>query len=113
MKQDYPANFGFGPFTYQLQIAATKNWCWNLTMRTEKVSNLSLRFVAETDRWYHFAFTFDDATREATIYVDGEASCNGNRAAVFVFHWLRSQVGQGNTSGSQLLQPSTIIAFGT
>ena len=53
-------------------------------------------FVAETDRWYHFAFTFDDATGEATIYVDGEALATGVAPEPLLFTGRNAQVGQGS-----------------
>ncbi len=61
-------------------------------------------FVAENDRWYHFAFTFDDTTLEATIYVDGVAIASGTSTASLRY---------GENQNSQVGEAAQFVTFAT
>ncbi|QEG20491.1 putative Ig domain-containing protein [Mariniblastus fucicola] len=95
IKQDYQANFGYGPFTYHLQMRGNQDLVLEFDYENGEGFEIVTPFVAETDRWYHFAFTFDDATREATIFVDGEAVASEIAPQSLHFTGFDSQVGQG------------------
>ena len=100
IKQDQVANFGYGPFTYSLHTNGNRDLVLQFDHGDGVVFDLVTPFVAETNRWYHLAFTFDDATREATIYLDGEALAAAIAPASLLYTDFNSQVGQGHSGFS-------------
>ena len=88
---------GANETTYSLHINGNREIVLQLDLGPEGTETFDLisPFVAEADRWYHFAFTFDDATRQATIYVDGVALASGVSASSLVYDSTsNSQVGE-------------------
>ena len=61
-----------GHFAFRFQIAGNQE----LQLLTHFADSGTFRsrfdFIPDVDRWYHFAMTVDDATKLATLFVDGE-----------------------------------------
>ena len=86
--------------TYSLHINGNRDLVLQLDTE-DGPFELATPFVAETDRWYHFAFTFDDTTREAMVYVDGVAVVSGISNSRLLYDASRdSQVGEFTRFGT-------------